>query len=107
MENKVYKTRACEKCREMMPLEQLKLFPKDKEKNILICGKCREKLSTLSTAGIEPLPPPTYRWYACTRCRYTFKADAAKVGIFYKLHCPYCGRSETLQKVKHALHPQP
>lgn len=93
------KTRACQKCKISVPLSQLRLYPKDNTSTWLVCEKCSQELSKPKLASqTKPLPPAEYVWYACTRCKYNFKADAAKIGSFFNLKCPYCGKTDRLQK---------
>ncbi len=40
----IRKSRTCEKCGISSPLDKVKLFPKDKESNWLVCEECCEKL---------------------------------------------------------------
>ncbi|MBU0456882.1 MAG: hypothetical protein ABH824_04915 [Nanoarchaeota archaeon] len=39
-------TRTCEKCSTVVPLEKVKLYPRDNEKNWLVCETCCEKLKS-------------------------------------------------------------
>ena len=49
-------SRTCEKCGNSSPLNKVKLFPKDKESNWLVCEECCEKLKIAAEklkTGIE------------------------------------------------------
>ncbi len=40
----ILRTRTCEKCNLSVPLEKVKLFQRDKDRNWLVCENCCEKL---------------------------------------------------------------
>ena len=101
----IRKTRTCERCRTVTPLDKVRLFPKDKDINLLVCDKCCEELkeaakpkTSIINSRIAPLPHPEYASYRCMRCDYAFRVDRAKAGITHNLHCPYCGHSDRLKK---------
>lgn len=95
----VTKTRTCERCRESIPLPQVRLFSKGNDKTMVVCNKCSEELShPKPVSKAKPLPTSSPAWYICSRCRYNFKADAAKVGKYCNLQCPYCGKSDKLER---------
>lgn len=49
------KTRTCEKCKAAVPLNQVRLYPKSADHNLMVCGKCCEELmnrtSSLDNSG--------------------------------------------------------
>ena|SRR3989344_1574943 len=100
----IRKTKTCEKCKKVVPIDQVRLFPKDDNTNLVVCGPCSEELKknikdknpTLSSK-IASLPIPEYTVFLCTRCNYNFRVDKAKVGLTYNLHCPYCGKPDRLK----------
>jgi ribosomal protein L37AE/L43A len=125
----IRRTRTCERCKSVVPLERIRLVPKNNDQNILICDNCmtdlkstpnskitnsqsriymdapKEKISNQSRFGtssqrIIPLPAPDYSKYTCTKCSYVFRVDRVKAGITYGVKCPYCGRSDKLRLYK-------
>ncbi len=111
------KTRKCEQCTIVTPLENLKLFPtKDGKGYRFLCRECgaqfkkRASLNAGSTSAKEASPTATKTRPAkeqqkdlpkeqlvCIRCNYKFKADLDKAGVSYNLVCPYCGRKDQLR----------
>lgn len=97
MGNNIQGTRTCERCKTATPLNKVKLFPKDKETNLLVCEKCHQELSRPRLVSrTKPLPQAEYAKYFCTRCKYPFRADSLKVDVIYNLKCPYCGKDDKL-----------
>lgn len=101
----IRKTRTCERCKNVVPLDQVRLYPKDEMRNLLLCTTCctevKEQTSgNLTTSKVKELAPSEYINYLCTRCNYRFKADRSKAGVTYNLHCPYCGKNDKLEKKK-------
>lgn len=186
----IRKIRTCEKCKNNVPLDKVRFYPKDKEKNILVCDACCEEMKnvikdrlairtkpitnvvrntpltelsqgpSLKHIGrnvskerpaiktkpitnvvrntsftessksfsppqpsstpmeklsdeegllrpkknvyvnnkIKPLSPPTYSQRRCIRCNYYFNIDQSKIGVTTSLCCPYCGRSDKIEK---------
>lgn len=199
------RTRTCDKCKTQIPVDQVKLWPKDKDKTWIVCSSCLEALKKSSQVRAGNMPPskqeavrnlprsapptvpprgmpqrplpvvgkdkeairnmpkprdmgfspdplpkdpirnvtknrlseespkatphpilsrsvapavkaavkapvakteeemifePSYKTMHCTRCNYTFKVDQDKVGIYYKLHCPFCGKTDRLTGAK-------
>ena len=102
----IRKTRTCERCKGVVLLDQVRLYPKSDNKNFLVCMNCCEDLKKASAGQIpttdlksKNLMPPNLIKYNCTRCNYNFKADDSKTGLTYNLQCPYCGKVDRLQKV--------
>ena len=50
MTSDIRKTRTCEKCKTVVLLDKVRLYPKDSETNLLVCESCCESLK----AGIRP-----------------------------------------------------
>lgn len=103
----IRKTRTCERCKTVVPLEKVRLFPRDKDVNLVVCEPCCDELKTTITqknpniaSRVQPLLPPEYSTIFCGRCDYTFRIDRNKAGITYNLKCPYCGKQD---KLKHNL----
>ncbi len=46
------KTRTCEKCKAQVPLNKVKLYPKDKDRNLLLCEACVEALKNAAQSKI-------------------------------------------------------
>lgn len=100
----IRRTRTCDRCKSPTPLDKVRLIAKDKEQNLVLCEKCstefKQKASPASLRSqIKPLPKPDMGSYLCTRCKYKFRSDGAKEGVLFRLHCPYCGKSDRLEKV--------
>ncbi|HLD72007.1 MAG TPA: hypothetical protein VJA23_00325 [Candidatus Nanoarchaeia archaeon] len=55
METDMRKTRTCEKCKAAVPLNQVRLFPKSADQNLMVCGRCCQELmnrtSSLDNSG--------------------------------------------------------
>ncbi|MBS3170005.1 hypothetical protein J4210_05980 [Candidatus Woesearchaeota archaeon] len=101
----IRKTRTCERCKNVVPLDQVRLYPKDETRNLLLCEPCcsevkEQNAGNLMTSKIKPLAPSELINYLCTRCSYRFKADRAKAGVTYNLNCPYCGKNDKLEKMR-------
>src|SRR3989338_9599428 len=100
----IRKTRTCEKCDSVVVLDKVRLVPKNKETNLLVCDKCCDELKKMAAretkfdSKVEPLLPPQLSKYLCRRCDYSFKVDINKAGLTYNLHCPYCGKADQLQQ---------
>jgi len=97
------KTRTCEKCSIQVPLDKTRLYPRDENKNWLICESCCEKLKQRDTSHkiinkpttlpkkdpiknvsnpqlaeskmIKQKIDPDYETKHCGRCSYYFKID--------------------------------
>lgn len=102
----IRKTRTCERCKGVVLLDQVRLYPKSDNKNFLVCVSCCEELKKASAGQIpstdfkaKNTAPSSFIKYNCTRCNYNFKADDSRAGLTYNLHCPYCGKIDRLQKV--------
>src|SRR3989338_7110001 len=102
----IRKTRTCERCKTVVLLDQVRLYPKSDNKNFLVCVNCCEELKKASAGNIpttdlkaKNLMPSVLVKYNCTRCNYNFKADNSRTGLTYNLHCPYCGKVDRLQKI--------
>ncbi len=50
METDMRKTRTCEKCKAAVPLNQVRLYPKSADQNLMVCGKCCEELINRSSS---------------------------------------------------------
>ncbi len=104
-ETDIRKTRTCEKCKGAIPLDQIRLYPKNKDTNILVCEPCSRELnknikekSPSISSKTKPLLPPNYTTLSCSRCDYQFRIDENKAGVTYNLKCPYCGKSDKLKR---------
>ncbi len=120
------RTRTCEKCSVQVPLEKVRLFPRDKERNWLVCEDCCGKLkdttpsritnvpkigavkniarptsfvSPKAKAKTEPTSNKSYRTHFCSRCKYYFKVDENRAGTFFRIVCPYCGKDDRLESL--------
>ncbi len=108
------KTRRCEQCTSVTPLETLKLFPtKDGKGYRFLCSECGEQFKTRASPNtgaksVTSAPKPSQakepqqkaqlkEVLVCLRCNYKFKADLDKAGVSYNLVCPYCGRKDQIR----------
>ncbi len=101
----IRKTRTCERCKNVVPLDQVRLYPKDENTNLLLCESCCNEVKlkasgNLATSKMRSLAPSEYVNFLCTRCNYRFKADRSRADVTYNLHCPYCGKNDKLEKKK-------
>lgn len=115
MDTDIRKTRTCEHCKAVVPLDKVKLYPKDSEHNMIVCGECCEQLK--NKLKIYSNEPPrkekkvTNNVYIdrkeeriesgrnlvkkyCIRCKYSFRVDPERAGVLYNLACPYCGKDD-------------
>ena len=105
MELDIRRTRTCEKCRGVVPLDKVRLFPKSEDKSLLVCMDFLEVLKNVAPPR-EPIRntphnpefPAEHLSYFCTRCNYSFRVDKAKAGVTHNLLCPFCGKAERLVK---------
>jgi DNA-directed RNA polymerase subunit RPC12/RpoP len=103
----IRKTRTCEKCKSVVLIEKIRLYPNVDGTNLVVCEKCCEdlKLKTKEadkalSSKIESLPNPEYGTFFCTRCNYTFRIDKTKAGLTHNIQCPYCGKTDRLKAQK-------
>ena len=108
----IRKTRTCERCKAVVPLDQVRLYPKDQNKNLLVCEPCCGELKKATAGEIvsktKSLSAPSFIGYFCNRCNYNFRADKYKADIIHNLNCPYCGKNDRLEtrKAKLSLTPE-
>ena len=105
MDLDIQRGRTCQRCRAVVLLEKIRLFPKPDSTNMLVCNQCCDELKSALKdqtpslrSNIKPLPPADYCSYFCDRCNYLFRVDRAKAGLTHRLHCPYCGKEDRIQK---------
>ena len=101
----IRRVRTCERCKAVVPLERVRLYPREKGKdvNVLVCDTCCNELKQTVKQGppkapIKNIPPAQPKLYRCNRCNYSFRVDQAKVGLLHRLACPYCGKDDRLEK---------
>ncbi|HIH11197.1 TPA: hypothetical protein HA241_03340 [Candidatus Woesearchaeota archaeon] len=105
----IRKTKTCERCKAVVPLERVRLYPKDENRNLVLCDNCCEEVKkralpsnqknmSAKTAKVSLSSTSEYSHYNCTRCNYNFRADKNKAGVTHNLCCPYCGKSDRLEK---------
>lgn len=117
----IRRTRTCEKCKQVVALDKVRLYPLDENKNQVLCETCCEALKNIQKLkqgkNVKPLAPrqviknkvverkniseslqlpPGALKVFCERCRYYFKTDLNKAGVSQKVSCPYCGLSDRL-----------
>jgi len=98
----IRKTRTCEKCKSVITLDKVRLMPKDKENNWLVCDNC---CKTLKENSVKTKPEHRIitnqfqekKILSCARCNYTFKIDTIKAGTIHRVFCPYCGRADKIE----------
>ena len=100
MEMDIRRTRTCERCQVVVPLDKVRLFPKDREKNILVCDTCCDELKnrTFPTPGARGLSTVDYATYFCNRCSSSFRADRVAASRSNVLYCTYCGKNDSIAK---------
>ena len=98
----IRKTKTCEKCKSVITLDKVRLMPKDKENNWLVCDNCCKTLKE----NIVKAQPQRHvitnqfqerKMLSCARCNYSFKIDAFKAGTTHRVFCPYCGRADKIE----------
>ena len=117
----IRKIRTCEVCKTDVPATQVKLFPKDRERNWMLCSPCCDKMKNRASAKAADTPrgvkkelirnvyertvtkqekgeATDYKVLFCTRCNYNFKVDKSRAGVFFNLNCPYCGKDDQIRK---------
>lgn len=99
----IRRVRTCERCKTVVPLEKVRLYPKGKEGNLVVCDVCCNELKQTVKQGppkapIKNISPAQPKIYRCNRCNYSFRVDLAKVGLLHRLSCPYCGKDDRLEK---------
>jgi len=116
----VRRSRTCEKCKNTVPLDRVRLYPRDNERNWLLCDNCCEALRSKGDekvsnkvkpitneltaknlkAAKEPLSskgaPEGKEQMFCARCKYSFYIDPAKAMVARIYNCPYCGKSDKI-----------
>ena len=117
----IRKTRTCEKCSTQVPLDKIRLFPRDSTANWLVCESCCEKLKEKNTTTrvfntpqvkepvrnvynpqqaesrvVKQKTDPSFDTKHCNRCNYYFKVDNKGAINLKKIVCPYCGRNDRL-----------
>ena len=117
----IRKLRTCEICKADVPANEVKLFPKDRDRNWMLCEPCCYKMKNRAVK-VSNVPPASqkkaavrnvyerqvnkqekgsdddYKVLFCTRCNYNFKVDQHRAGTYFNLNCPYCGRADQLGK---------
>ncbi len=92
--------RICNRCKKIVPFDKVRFLPKDSTTNYVFCEDCctfMKKSAKPKEKSKRQVASP-FSTYFCTRCKYKFKVDKSKAGIFYNLKCPYCGKSERLEE---------
>ena len=99
----IRKTRTCQKCKASVPLDKVRLFPKEDNTTLLLCEVCcadlKSKVMTKNPnlgTKVKPLGKADYVIYFCDRCKYRFRVDENKAGYTCNLCCPYCGKNDRL-----------
>lgn len=106
MDTDVRSTRTCQKCQQVVPLQNVRLFPQGREKNILVCQSCLKILKDTGAAKKPirntPRDPPDQKkelmTYFCSRCNSSFRADVSSFGTFHNLTCPHCGKGDRVRE---------
>lgn len=52
MESDIRKTRTCEKCKAVVALDKVRLYPKNSEVNLLLCQPCCEEMKNMAKSRI-------------------------------------------------------
>ncbi|MBN1386040.1 hypothetical protein JW968_03630 [Candidatus Woesearchaeota archaeon] len=99
-------TRTCDKCKQSIPMTEIKMYPKEGDRVWLVCKKCVEELkkktvhkplkmtaedeTTLKPVEKKHIPGKIKENYVCKRCKFNFSIDTDK----QKARCPYCGKDD-------------
>ena len=96
-------TRICEKCKAVVPSQNIKLYPKPDNTNLLLCEACLNQIKAVNKSiqegkseKITNLPPADFANLFCTRCNYAFRVNRSKIGVTLHLSCPYCSKNDKL-----------
>ncbi|MBI2151777.1 hypothetical protein HYU21_03580 [Candidatus Woesearchaeota archaeon] len=119
----IRKLRSCEVCKTNVPANQIKMLPRDKERNWILCSPCCDKMKSRQVTATT-VPPvrktfvkeavrniylpkiekqekgkeADYKRMYCNRCHYRFKLDTSRSGIYFRACCPYCGKDDQLDE---------
>ncbi|PIZ50915.1 hypothetical protein COY27_05530 [Candidatus Woesearchaeota archaeon CG_4_10_14_0_2_um_filter_33_13] len=99
----IRKTRTCEKCKAVVTLDKVRLVPKDKDTNSLVCEDCcnaiKNKTAKTPITNTQPVKNTLgeVKLLSCSRCNYSFRIDTIKAGTLHKVFCPYCGKADRLE----------
>src|SRR3989344_9192722 len=126
----IRKTRTCERCKVQVPLANVRLFAQNEQRNLILCEPCCDILkkkegsipgerkvvrnvyqprsllsqnhSKTPVSKIELDTPKILNrpQMSCARCDYAFTMSEPKSGNVSRLSCPYCGKSDRLQRIK-------
>ncbi|QQG38573.1 MAG: hypothetical protein HYS32_03125 [Candidatus Woesearchaeota archaeon] len=102
----VQKSRVCERCKALVPLEGVKLFAETSDRSVVVCENCSVELENAKKGKLERTgttkrfnAPAKNASYTCERCTYKFRVDEARAGIVHRVFCPYCGKDDKLIKL--------
>lgn len=114
----ITKTRSCERCKGIIPLQKVKLYLRDKDRYWILCDTCRDFLKgdtnqnkktsvysksfdaetvvtkKPSSKMIETSSAKTYR------CRLNINTDSGDAKSSYYFRCPTCGKRDRVVEVK-------
>lgn len=125
----ILKTRTCERCKSQVPLAKVRLYAQNETKNLLLCEGCCDILkkkgsglpdgqkviknvyqprdvitnqpSTVGRPEVKVESKVVNRpQMSCVRCDYKFTINESQSGAGSQLSCPYCGKSDRLQRVR-------
>jgi len=100
----IRRTKICDNCKIVLPLDKVRLFPKDETRNFVLCEPCCTTMKNRAVAKPKfsqktaVVPSTDYVNYVCLRCKYNFRADSSKFGVTCNLACPYCGKTDQIHK---------
>lgn len=97
----IRRSRTCERCKNSIPLSQVRLYPKGQESNVLVCEDCCNKLKlNVKEQDKKPIRNSLKDmvYMNCIRCKYNFKIDKMKAGVIHKIVCPYCGKNDKIKE---------
>jgi DNA-directed RNA polymerase subunit RPC12/RpoP len=111
----IRRTRTCERCRNVVPLEKVRLVPKNNEVNMLVCDACVQELrnapqsritnaqsryvSSTPTKVVNAAPPMTQKKYSWSSQR----VGALPTPDYATYSCAHCNYTFRLDRAKAGL----
>ena len=83
----------CDRCKKLVPSNQVRYVPVGREYIKVLCRECRLGKPKAALVKIKD----DKKVYFCSRCKYNFKHDSKGTT---NLRCPYCGRTDKVSEKK-------
>lgn len=93
---KSFKEIICSKCKNPVPIRDIKYVQDKKESPRILCSSCREEKKENVSRVLKKQSENPKKSYHCLRCTYDFKVNPSKADI----NCPYCGKSDRIKENK-------